>query len=503
MTTAPAMAQSSVVNPLQRVLTEQLARLDADPGDVGAWRLAAKALSEMGQHVEAIDAQRKAVDLAPHVADAWVELGIYASRRGVRDDPAICFRKAVELDPDHHDARVRLGMTLMHDAELDEAGACFAHVLQRYPNHTGAVAGAAMVLDRKGHPREAWTLLQRTRCHPNQALAIATSIVARHVGLPEQALPVVRKQRRQCALADRSMLLHEEGELYAASGDPERAWRAWSLANRDRGLTFDAEAHRRTIRAMIARTPSLPVPTGPSDERPVFVVGMPRSGTTLVESLLAAHSAVHGAGELEALRDLAVALPQHVGRGTTYFDVLDALPEWAPAVGRAYLEHVIALAPEGSRRIVDKMPNNALHLALVGTCLPGARIVWCERDDDDVALSCYRQALPSGLPWATSMEGIRAWQEGLHQLKAHWEEVLPQPIHTVRYEALVADPEAEVRRLCEYLGLAFEPSMLDFHRSGRAIATASWDQVREPIHARSVGRSKPFARFLRGDEPAT
>jgi tetratricopeptide (TPR) repeat protein len=484
--------------PLQRLLAEQLARLDTDPSDVSAWRGAARAMAEMGQLADAVQAQRQVVALRPAFADGWVELGMYTARQGVRDEPEACFRRALAQDPSHHDARARLGHTLLRSARLDEAGQAFAHVLEHQPRSATAVAGAALVLDRRGHPKEAWTLLQRASCHPTTELALATATVARHVGLPERALPMVRKQRRQAGPHDRALLLHAEGELYDAAGDLARAWRAWSLANRDRALGFDPATHLRSIDAIVARTGRPPVATGPADERPVFVVGMPRSGTTLVESILAAHPDVHGAGELEAIRDLAVALPQQLGRGPTYYDVLDALPAWAPAIGRTYLEHVATLAPEEARRVVDKMPNNALHLALIAAALPAARVVWCERNDDDVALSCFRQPLGAGLPWATSIEGIRAWQAGLRTLKAHWEAVLPTPIHTVRYEDLVADPQREARRLADHLGLPYDPAMLAFHRSGRAIATSSWDQVREPIHARSVGRARRYRPFMDG-----
>ncbi len=496
MTAAPASLITPSPTPLQRLLTEQLARLDADPTDVTAWRAAARAMAEMGQVADAVQAQSRVVALRPGFADGWVELGVYKARLGVRNDPEACYRRALQIDPHQHDARARLGHTLLRRAELDEAGEAFAEVLEHQPRSATAVAGAALVLDRRGHAKEAWTLLQRTRCTPTTEIALATATVAQHVGMPERALPLVRKVRRRAGTHDRAMLLHAEGELYDAAGDAKRAWRAWSLGNRDRGLTFDVTAHERTIAAIVDRTRNPPAATGPADERPVFVVGMPRSGTTLVESILAAHPAVHGAGELEAIRDLAVALPQQLGRGQTYFDVLDALPEWAHTIGRTYLEHIAALAPEGTRRIVDKMPNNALHMLLIASALPAARVVWCERNDDDVALSCFRQPLGAGLSWATSIDGIRAWQAGLRTLKAHWEAVLPTPIHTVRYEDLVEEPEREARRLADHLGLPYAPSMLDFHGSGRAVATASWDQVREPVHTRSVGRAQRYAAFL-------
>jgi len=497
MNAHPHTAPASAPTPLQHLLAEHLARIERDPNDSLAWRNAARTMAEMGQIGDAVAAQEQALGLCPALADAWVELGIYKTRQGVKEEPESCFRQALRLNPDHLDARTRLGHRLLRSADLDGAGRAFAQVLTKAPDHASAVAGAALVLDRRGQIDSAWDLLTKATCTPTTELAAATATVARHVGQPQGALPIVKRCRRDAPRGDRALLLHAEGDLYDAAGDHERAWRAWSLANRDRALAFDVEAHQRSIQGIVARTSTLPDATGPRSDRPVFVVGMPRSGTTLVESILAAHPSVHGAGELEAIRELAVALPRHVGRGRTYFDVLDALPAWAPAVGKAYLDHLKTIAPPSALRVVDKMPNNALHIALIASCLPGAHIVWCVRDDDDVALSCFRQALGAGLPWATSLAGIRAWQQGLHDLHAHWTTLAPRQIHTLRYEDLVADPEGEVRRLTAHIGLPYDGRLLDFHRSGRAVATASWDQVREPIHGRNVGSSSPYRDFLR------
>jgi len=480
----------------QEQLARHLDRLTANPDDAQAWQAAARVMIGMGQVDDAVGAQRKAVSLRPKDPETWLHLGGYLSVRGVRNEPEACYRQALALDPLHTEARARLGLLRLHAADLDEAEACFAAALRQDRHHSSATAGAALVLDRRGKAAEAWELLQRSKAAPSVALALATATVARHHRVPAKALPVVVARRRDARGNDLAMLLHAEGDLHDALGDPAEAWRAWSLANRARNLPFDIAAHDRAIEAIVSLTRTPSAPTGPPDPRPVFIVGMPRSGTTLVETMLDALPGVFGAGELETLRDLAVSIPRRTGVGRTYLEHIPALGEWGPTIGAAYLEHLDRIAP-GATRVLDKMPNNALHLALVGVSLPGARVLWCERDDDDVALSCFQQSLSPGLAWATSIPAIRCWQRGLRRLKAHWEKTLPNPILTVRYEDVVAEPEAQARRLAEFLGLPYDPAMLEFHTRRRQVATASFDQVTEKIHTGRVGRAEAYRTLIR------
>jgi tetratricopeptide (TPR) repeat protein len=490
--TAPPSAPRQ---PAQHSLAACLARLERDPTDRAAWQASAVAFVAMGAYADAVAAQKQVVALEDGDAAAWHELGRLQILEGRRADAVDSLNAALARRPGLHEARVRLGMLHLHRAELDEAGMCFGTVLQADPERMDARAGAAQLLDRKGDVASAWELVSTTRGRPSTALAIAAATVGLHSGNREKALRIVRKAQERAQGHDRSMLHHAEGDLLDALGRHGAAWRAWSAGNAERRLSFDRAAHDKVVGALIALTKTLPTPTGPADDRPVFVVGMPRSGTTLLETMLDAHGQIHGVGELSTIPELAGAIPRLLGGGSTYLQHLDRLPEIAPDLGRAYLTELDGLAP-GAVRAVDKMPHNALHLAVVATCLPGARVIWMDRDPDDVAVSCFQKTLSAGLPWATSLAGIRCWQRNLDRLRTHWEAVLPNPMLTVRYEDLVADPEAQSRRVCAFLDVPFDEEMLRFHEARRQVATASFDQVTEPIHTRRVGRGAAYRPFM-------
>jgi len=480
----------------QRLLAQQLAALEADPDDPRAWIRAADAMFALDQPDDALHALRQAAALRPD-ADLFVRIGSALAHRGVRDEPEAWYRKAVALDPGHREALLRLGHERLQQADADEAGDCFVRILQVHPHDTEAAAGAALVLDRRGDTKDAWRLIQQvvsTSPH-NPRVALATATIGPHVGCAQEALVEVRRTlRRIDEPADRVALLFAAGDLYDRLGDHEQAFASWRAANASRGLAFDADAHDRTIDAMIRATQTLPTPTGPDDERPVFVVGMPRSGTTLVERILDGHPRVTGVGELEALRDLAVSVARRA-RVPTWLHAVSRLERWAPAVGGAYLSGLDRLAP-GADRVVDKMPNNALHLGLAAVALPRARVIWCLRDDDDVALSCFSKPMATGLPWAGSIDGIRSWQAGLQRLRGHWQHHLGQRMITVRYEDLVTEPEAQARRLLDHLGVTWDEAVLSPHQRAATVATHSWDQVREPIHRGRIGRAAPYRALM-------
>lgn len=497
----PSDVSSSASRQARRALATALAALEGDPTDPAIWRRAAEAMVVLGAIDDAVHALRQAAALAPHVP-TYLRLGGLLDRQGARGEPEAWYRRALELSPDHVDAHVLAGRARLSAADLDAAAGHFAKALAQSPRHVDAAAGAAEVLDRRGDSASAWSLLcEVVATAPVTApLAMAAATVGRHVGHAADALDIVDAAIPTVHGHDRAVLLHARGDLLDRLGRHAEAWQAWSTGNAARGLRFDAPAHRQAIATVCEVTRHLPAPTGPADERPVFVVGMPRSGTTLVERILAAHPQAHGVGELEALRDLAVAVAQKVG-ASTWLSAMPVLDRLAPAVGQTYLNALERHAPGDALRIVDKMPNNALHLGLAAVALPRAHFVWCVRDDDDNALGIFGKALSAGLPWAASLEGIRAWQQGLDTLRTHWSEAIDRPIHVVRYEDLVRDPEGTCRALLAHVGLPWDPAVLRFHEHAAGVATASWDQVNRPLSGDRIGRAAPYRAFLHPADP--
>lgn len=471
------------------------AALEAEPTHAAAWYLTGLALSGVGDSAQAEAALRRATALAPQWPEPWVQLGAQLAARGVRDEPVACWRAALALAPDHVDAGVRLGTALAHLGALDEAEAVLRRVLARAPGHAAAAGALARVLEGRGDDAGAWALLAPAAAADPQA-AVAAAAIAPRVGRAAEALVTVDAALSAASGAARSLLLHARGDLCHALDRPDDAFAAWAEGNASRGLAFDPAQHRRAVAHLIARTPARARPAFvPEAERPVLIVGVPRTGSTLLEQALGRHPAVAAGGELEALRDVAVA-----ARRPPEGDWADGLERIvasdAPALRARYLAALSAVHPDAPR-VTDKMPNNLLHLGLLGAILPGARVIRLRRDPTDTAFSCFRQPLGAGLPWATSLAGIAAWIACADQLLDHWAATAPIRLFDVRYEDLVARPEPTLAAVCAFLDLPFDSAVLTPERSTRVAATASAVEVRAGIHARSIGRSDRYHAHMR------
>lgn len=283
-------------------------------------------------------------------------------------------------------------------------------------------------------------------------------------------------------------------------GDYESAARGWLRANSAVAAQPDLARHERLVEQIVATCNAdlfaRHRDAGLDDLRPVFIVGMPRSGTTLVEQALSAHSQVHAAGETPALRDLIPSLARHAS-GSAYPVALDRVPaKLFLELGERYL-HALA-APATATRVTDKLPANFLLLGLAALALPRARVLHVRRDPLDTAISIFATRFAHGHEWAYSFETIARFQAQYQRLMAHWRSALPLPLHEVHYEDLVSDFETGVRSMLDFVGLDFEASCLAPHSTHRTIGTASNWQARQPVHRDSVGRAARYGPHLDG-----
>ena len=232
------------------------------------------------------------------------------------------------------------------------------------------------------------------------------------------------------------------------------------------------------------------------DPRPVFVVGLQRSGTTLVEQILASHPRIHGAGELRDVGQIFEALPQIVGPPSRdSFDALTWLgPGSAGAASNRYLERLDALAPSTAVRVVDKSPDNIRFLGLISVLWPSARVIICDRDLRDVAVSCWLTGF--AILWSTDWDHIARRFAIYQRILDHWRATKPLEWLEVRYENLVADLEGHARQLIDFVGLEWDPGCVRFQSTRRVVRTPSLVQVREPIHSHSVGRWQRYEASL-------
>jgi len=225
-------------------------------------------------------------------------------------------------------------------------------------------------------------------------------------------------------------------------------------------------------------------------------VGMPRSGTTLVEQIIASHPRAFGAGELGDIGQIAQAMPRLLGLGGSYPGCLrEASVAGMDAIAEKHLGRLGEMAP-GALRVADKMPGNFQHLGLINLLFPGARVIHCTRHPMDTCFSIYATRLSPQHPYANDLEDIAFYYGQYRRIMAHWRTVVDLPMLEVRYEDLVANQEARTRELIAFLGLEWDEACLRFHETKRVVTTASVDQVKRAMYDTSIGRWKRYERHL-------
>ncbi len=236
---------------------------------------------------------------------------------------------------------------------------------------------------------------------------------------------------------------------------------------------------------------------GIDSELPVFIIGMPRSGTTLVQQILSAHPLIHGAGELPLMLELASSLnPDKQNTPKSHARRVAALEQQqVTEIALEQLEQMHSLAPE-TRHVVDKLPGNYFRLGMIRLLFPQAKIIHCQRDPMDTCWSCYQQNFESGLNFSNDLENLGHAYCGYRRLMAHWHRVFPGQIFDLDYESLVQDPETISRKLLEHCGAPWQPQVLDYQKLEQPVNTASLWQARQPIYQSSIDRWKSYQQFL-------
>ena len=457
--------------------------LEHDPSCIPAYQALAGLLAGRGELRRAQSLLMRAVELDPSCARAQLMLGVMLRRRGRHDaalEPLTCATRALPKDPQ---AWRELGEALLLHGDLDGAYDAFARVAQLEPGAAGPV-GQAAVAERRGDLEAALECLKPWTSDPF-ALCVWGRIL-RRLGRSDEALPpIAHALQTHTHPQVRERLGHVFGDLLEAVGEYEAALGAHRMANEARLVPYSPEEHTARVDAIMSQFDALPPVAVSLGAPPVIViVGMPRSGTSLTETILSRHPEVFPGGELQALGDHASCLPTDPSKS-----------DWARA-GRAYLGSVSDAA--GARRgtVTDKLPDNYLHLGYLARMVPGARVVWCRRNAEDACVSAFFQDFGVRLAYSQRLEWLGHRHREHVRLMEHWKTVLPLPIHELRYEALAREPEKEIRALLDFCSLPFDARCLDPHESERVVATASYAQVREPVHTRSIGRAQKFASCL-------
>jgi tetratricopeptide (TPR) repeat protein len=433
------------------------------------------ALLANNQIDQALAAVRQALQLWPNDLRFLSNLGFLYYSGGQHTAAADAYRAALRAHPEDAETYANLGMVLVDLGDIEEARVMLEEVLRRAPRHPDTLGMLAQVL--------------RDRFPPvHQAAAEAV--------LADPSIPPFRRGMLAYGLA----LVHDARQEHAQVVEQIRQAHACFLedSGRQRQAYNPAGHHAYIEQLMAVCTPAYFERVrgwGGASELPVFIVGMPRSGTTLAEQILASHPQVFGAGELHIASECYRLIPTMMGKFASSLALFSQLtPAAVGQLAHFYLGRLRPHHPTAAR-IIDKLPDNYQHLGMIATVLPRARIIHLRRDVRDVALSCWMTAFRH-LLWPLREEHISSRIHEYVRLMEHWRRVLPVPMLEIDYEELVSDTEAVARRMVEWCGLSWDPACLAAHQTRRVVRTASRVQVREPVYRRSLGRWKQYEPFL-------
>ena len=413
-------------------------------------------------------------------------------------------RKAVETDPGKAGAHHMLGLALFEQRRHEAAQASLETAVDLAPKQPEFQHNLGILLSVRGQVQRAeGHLREAIRLKPDYAEAfynMSSIVKLRHPDpLTDQIEALVA--RGGWDDTDRVFLHFAAGKLYDDLGKVDRAFNHYSQGNAAKGVTYDpvaTEALVRGLRAVFTRDflEARNATALPCEGRAVFMVGMPRSGTSLAEQILSCHSAVHGAGELGDIKAIAHTLQQHANVPAPYPQSASHVGgEVFHGFGRHYLKRLTGI-DGAAPRVVNKMPLDFWHLGLICCLFRDPVILHCRRDPMDTCLSCYFQNFKPGHDFSFSLEGLGHYYRMYHSIMEYWKTVLPVPIIDVSYEAVVADTEGEGRRILSQMGLEWEAACATPHLSRRAVKTASWWQVRQPVYKSSTRRWEKYRSHL-------
>ncbi|MGQ0621616.1 MAG: sulfotransferase [Panacagrimonas sp.] len=490
-----------------RCFTEAL-QIDSRFAD--GWHNLGTALRKLGDRQGAFAALKNALTLDPTRAETYLNLGNLLIASDQFEDAIECFERAAKHDPKLAQARSRLAQELSARGKVKRAESLFRQSLGLNPDHVQGWFGLGRTLEDLGEAEGALgCYLNVIARRPGHAQAIGqylalvkdapdSSVLA--AGEAAMIKPEVKDEAH--ALIGYGLLkFHDRRKNYEQAA---KAGLAANAARRVKAGPLDRTALSQRVDRIIQTYTrdffSAHRRLGLGTDEPVFIVGLPRSGTTLTEQILSAHPLLHGAGELP---DLSRIANRCVDENEEPWQAATKLDEMASRErAHDYLKALRDGAPKGRLRISDKSPLNFFQLAFAAVLFPNARVIHCKRDARDNALSIWMENFNADQRYATDFDDLAFFTAQYLRLMAHWHEHLPLKILDMQYEDTVADLEAQARKLLAFVGAPWDARCLDFHQNERAVQTPSRWQVRQPIYTRSVARWKAYEVFLPGLDAA-
>lgn len=484
------------------------AHLKAKPTDVAAIRMLAEVGARLGRYGDAEALLARCLALAPGFAAARHNYAVVLHRQSKSAEALAEVERLLAEDPANPNYRNLHAAVLARLGEYDQAIAVYADVLAAYPHQPKGWMSYGHALKTVGRQSDSVAAYRRSiELLPSFGEAYWSLANLKTFAFTPADVAAMRAQlaRDDLVPEDRFHFHFALGKALEDAGDAAGAFEAYAQGNaiRRAGIDYDADDNA----AHVARSKALFTPAffasragaGDPSPEPIFVVGLPRSGSTLVEQILASHSQVEGTQELPDIGAIANRLGGRKARDqvSRYPEALAGLSgEELRALGAEYLERTRIQRKTARPVFIDKMPNNFAHVGLIQMILPNARIIDARRHPLGCCFSAFKQHFARGQAFTYDLAELGRYYADYVELMAHFDAVLPGRVHRVFYEDMVADTQAEVRRLLDYCALPFEDGCLRFYENDRAVRTASSEQVRRPIFREATDHWRQFEPWL-------
>lgn len=476
------------------------------PDFADGWYLLGITLVSALRDAEALPILRTAYQLAPDQIKIIRALADLEFKIGFPDDALPLWQELKIKQPENVHVSLRLGETLSRLGFHDQAAATYRQALTITPHEADLWVALAQAEEDNGNRTGAAQAYEKAlELKPDWAFPISGLLSLQRTNAPAELMDLAMRLQQSLSLPDpdRALLGYELGKVHDSQGNYETAMTSWNDANAARQRVIGKPDPIR-LEKSVDRTIALFQPelfrrfgqVGDISKRFVFIVGMPRSGTTLTEQILASHPQAYGCGELPDVSLIAHALGRNLGTHLAWPEAVASLTEHVleESISR-YRRAAARHAPATAHRLVDKAPLNFLYLGLMALMFPNAKVIWCRRDPRDIAISIYGENFSVLERLATSLEGIGHYINLQNKLMRYWQE-LNLPIMELSYEALVSNTETEAKNLLSFIELPWDPKCLEFHKSDRGVQTPSRWQVKQPVHSRSIGRWRNYASAL-------
>lgn len=503
-----AAARALAANDIPVAEAALRARLKRDPFEVAAIRMLAEVAGRIGRYADAEKLLRRALDLAPDFDAARHNLAVVLHRQSKGEAALSEIDELMTRDPRAPGYRILKGAILVRLGEYAQAIELYDEVLADHPGQAATWMSYGHALKTVGRQADSIAAYRRAiALDPALGEAWWSLANLKTVQFDAADLAAMRAALAAPDLGDenRFHLDFALGKALEDAADYRASFAHYARGNALRRESLDYDADATT--ANVARTRALYTPAflaaragqGCPAPDPIFVVGLPRSGSTLIEQILSSHSMVEGTSELPDIQALARRLGarSHDEAGDRFADKLGALDAAGlSALSAEYLALTRVQRKTGKPRFIDKMPNNFVHTGMIHLILPNARIIDARRHPLGCCFSGFKQHFARGQAFSYDLGDLGRYWRDYAALMAHFDDVLPGRIHRVQYERLVAEPETEIRALLTYCGLDFEPACLSFHQTERAVRTASSEQVRTPLYVSGVDHWQHYDEWL-------